>query len=469
MNASFKREFIATNLLLLDINNPRLSNVNENQYDTIRAMLKSQPTKILNLAEHFLNNGSNPASIPIVTPSNADPHMYEVLDGNRRLTAIKVLETPSLADGILRGKNLEALNRLSKQYAANPITEVYCVILPDRDNANEWIRLIHRGQQDGVGLVEWSGQVAARFDSRKEQKPDAALEVLDLVREHGNLSPKTIERIEAGEFPITNLGRLVNTRYVRQKLGIEKARGGHIQTLYPLDEIIDGLTRVVDEIGLGQITVSSIKNQPQRIDYVNRLSPDILPNESAKLKTPMLLSEALAVLNTNSDSTDENGNKETNKRGANNKKRASSTNRSKLIPSSCKLNIDQVRIKKIYGELKKIDVDDLPNATAVMLRVFIELSLDHFLETVAGWSEQQRSNTYLRNKLEKVASYFEANDTMTKDQLAPVLKAASGQTMLVASVKSMNQYVHNRYFNPIPTELKATWDDLQKFMECLWP
>jgi len=143
--------------------------------------------------------------------------------------------------------------------------------------------------------------------------------------------------------------------------------------------------------------------------------------------------------------------------------------RATLIPKSCKLGVKQQRIQKIYEELKRLDLDEFPNAGAVMLRVFVELSLDHYLEHTMDKSEQEINGMKLSQKLTSVANYFEQNSIMTALQLVPVKTAAGGQTLLAASVKTLHGYIHNQHFSPIASELKTAWDNLQPFMENLWP
>jgi len=444
---------IAVSQLLLDTQNPRLPEIQKTQYDAIKTMANTQADKIIALAEHIVSNGTNPASLPIVMPSSNDEGMYYVLDGNRRITALKLLESPTLAEGILDGTKLQKLKRLSIEFQKKPITELSCIVVTDRDEADTWIQLIHRGQQQGAGLVEWDGQVAARYDARKKSKPNMALDVLDFVKETAQLSEITNKRIETGKFPITNLERLLNTPYVRKKLGIDIASDGTVLISYPEEEILKGLIRVVDDLGSRRITVSKIKSQEQRIDYVNSLSEHELPDTNKSLSVPRPVGSPPGKSELNKSKT---------------KVRSQYSYRTVLIPRDCKLRIDQHRLNKIYGELRKLSVDDFPNAGAVMLRVFVELSLDHFLEHSIKWPEQQIENSKLAQKLTAVANHFEANGIMTPSQLAPIRKAAAGQTLLVASVKTMHGYIHNRHFSPVASELKTAWDDLQSFIEKLY-
>lgn len=455
MKDSTFEKTIPVSQLLLDTQNPRLPEVQDNQHGAIRTMVQTQADKIIALAEHIVNNGLNPASLLIVSPSSNDEGMYEVLDGNRRVTALKVLATPTIADGILNSSNLQKLKRMSTEFEKNPITELLCVVTASRDEADIWIQLIHRGQQQGAGLVEWDGQVAARYDARRNNRPHVALEVLDYVKAHATLPEKTRKRIEQGKFPITNLQRLLNTPYVRKKLGIGTSSSGEILIFYPEEEILKGLARVIDDLGSGRVTVSKIKSQEQRIDYINSLSKEQLPeSEKALSQARRLGKPPSSLVKTGSNST---SSKRT--RGY----------RTTLIPRYCKLKIEKPRINKIYTELKHLSVDDFPNAGAIMLRVFIELSLDHFLEHSVGWPEPQINGSTLAQKLTSVANFLEKSGMMTTNQLAPVKKAASGQTLLSASIKTMHGYVHNRHFSPIASEIKTAWDDFQPFIENLWP
>lgn len=453
-------ERISISQLLVDTKNPRLPEVQPNQREAIRVIAKTQGEKVLALAQHIQANGPNPASLLIVMRSVEDTGKYIVLDGNRRLTALKLLETPSIAEGAIDGKTLNKITELSKEFKKQPISDLSCVVMDSREEADPWIELIHRGYQSGAGLVEWDGQVAARYDARKGNKPTTfALQVLDFVRDNVDLSKQTHQKIESGKYPITNLSRLINTPYVRDKLGIE-IRDGEIVTGHTRDEVLKGLTRVVEDLGSGSVTVSDIKRQAQRIDYINNLQPSELPQTEKASSDLQPLNSSLGA---GSGQLPLPSPKTTGSRSV-------PANRSTLIPRNCRLKVTQPRLVQIYKELKQLDLTEFTNSAAVMLRVFMELSLDFFIEqNLPGWSPQKLDNSSLAQKLIAVANHFEQSKVMTEQQLAPMKKAAGGQTLLAASIKTLNGYVHSRFTSPGATELKVAWDDLQPFMEKLWP
>ncbi|HBG74135.1 MAG TPA: hypothetical protein DDW79_01570 [Anaerolineae bacterium] len=453
-------ENISIPRLLVDTKNPRFPEVQPNQREAIRTMAKTQGEKVLALAHHLRDNGPNPANLLIVIPSDEDEGKYIVLDGNRRLTALKLLETPSIAEGALDRKTYLKFTELSKEYKTKPISELSCIVMDSRDVADPWIELIHRGYQSGAGLVEWDGQVAARYDARKGNKPTAfALQVLDFVRINTDLSEATNQKIEAGKFPITNLSRLINTPYVRNRLGIN-IRDDEIVTGQSKDGVLKGLTRVVEDLGSGRVTVSDIKRQSQRIDYINNLQPSELPQpeKASSDEQPLSLVANARKQQTPFPSPKPGGTG------------IQSTNRSTLIPKNCRLKVIQPRLVLIYKELRQLNLDEFINSAAVMLRVFMELSLDYFIEhNLTSWTQQKIDNSSLAQKLLGVANHFEQSKVMTKQQLEPIKKAAGGQTLLAASITTLNGYIHNRFTTPGATELKTAWDDLQPFMEKLWP
>ena len=58
-----------------------------------------------------------------------------------------------------------------------------CFEVPDRVSASSWLLLRHSGENEGKGIVDWSGVAGKRF-----RGADPALQALDFVREYADLS-----------------------------------------------------------------------------------------------------------------------------------------------------------------------------------------------------------------------------------------------------------------------------------------
>lgn len=97
--------------LLIDEQNPRLSQPNRGQREALRAIASYQDRKLLKLAEDIFRNGVNPSDLFIVVPTKDVVPRYIVLEGNRRLCALKALEAPDALSGALPPQILTQLKK----------------------------------------------------------------------------------------------------------------------------------------------------------------------------------------------------------------------------------------------------------------------------------------------------------------------------------------------------------------------
>jgi hypothetical protein len=470
--------------LLVDQNNPRLSEKYDSQNDTIQSMIKLQGEKLVELAKHILKYGFNPTNLLLVSPSEDENNsMFDVLDGNRRVTTLKLLEKPELAKEHFSSSLYQQLVELSVIFKKEPITDIKCVIVNGKKDADAWIQLNHRGENKGAGSVEWDGQVAARYDAIRGDK-SPALQILDFAKEHANLSSITQEKINNGKFPITTLERLISSPEIRNKLGIE-IKNKIVHTQFPDTEVSKGLTKIFNDLGEEKRTVSTLKSIDQRKDYITSFSFEELPDPVKKKSESTLLDiknlnrepevvNTKSVITVNSDlDLDNNSASATPEKIVNkpNKSLAKTknTNRPSLIPKKCTLVIQSPRINNIYHELKTIDINKYPNITSVMFRVFIELSVDYFIDKkFPDWNDHKKRHTGLAEKIGAVSTKLKEQNLFTVQEMKPITKAIGGQTIIASSVKNMHDYVHSRHSSPVASELIVAWDDLQNFVEKIW-
>lgn len=218
----------------LDQENPRFPIV-ANQREAIHSMLTDQGEKIANLAGDIYENGLNPSTKLIVFKDGAK---YIDGDGNRRLTALKILETPSLCDQFPAIKRKVSTILEGKGSVPNSIG---CVAFPDRESARHWIAVNHEGEQEGRGQITWSAEQKDRF----EKKPSIGLEALDLLIHKKLITKEDKERIKK-----TTLDRLLNYKGVKSCLSIE-SKGKYFNFGNPnsLQKVVLGLRdQKVDEV-----------------------------------------------------------------------------------------------------------------------------------------------------------------------------------------------------------------------------
>lgn len=434
---------IAVADLLLDQDNARLGASQTSQPATYLALAKELKGQLVVLAKDIVEQGTTDPTA-LVAVVEAEGGRYRVLEGNRRILALKALETPSIVKGGLSPGEQKKLEDLSKLYAENPIDEIRCVIFDSDEEAYHWIVLRHTGANGGAGIVNWDANEADRFRARKGYGArDIAGQALDfLERADGPGESRGI---------ITTLRRILNNSSAKQAFGLVRA-DGVLQSVYPADEAAKGLRKVVDDLRSKRVRTKHVYDAEDIANYVKSFGSDDLPNPSTRLPKPVALGELTVspVLGSKPRPRP---------------KRKLKGPRPTLIPKDCRINAPAGRINAIYNELLTARVDELPNACAVTLRVFVELGIDHEIGRRAHLKGKADPNTTLAKRLKELASDMKMRGEIDEDLYKAVVRIADGKGVMATSTMTFNQYVHNRYVHPIPSELRTQWDELQPFME----
>lgn len=429
--------------LLIDLQNPRYD-PRTSQREAISTIAHDQRGKLVNLAEDIVERGLNPSELIVVLPTE-EPNIYSVLEGNRRIAALKLVSSPTLISSLGLSQSLtKRYNTLVERGKDTLPKEVSCVVL-SREDANYWIRLKHTGENEGVGIVMWDGRSKHRF-----RGSSPALQAIELVENTNLLDVDT--RAKLPRIAITNIERLLNTPDARKLLGID-VKNNQLSLISSEEEGLGRLAIIVKDVANKQIKVTDLDTKEQRIKYAQEILKRPLPKSVAG-KSPTSQSA---------------------KEGARPKK-PPQPDRKNLIPRTLKLVIAHTRLAKIYDELQKLNVDDFRNACAVLLRVFLELSLDNFaqhkkisLKTIhkSTTGTKQDKDMTLREKIRTIADYLEHNNMCTKQQLRGIRSIVANREHFL-SVDTLNAYVHNKDYNPSPTELKVSWDNIEIFMQQIW-
>jgi hypothetical protein len=120
--------------LIVDTKNPRMSVPSSDPREATRFQAKEQGRKLLALARDIVEYGVNPSDLPIIEQTRTG---YVVLEGNRRIVALRTLESPDLFDGAVAPVILKDLRGLSKRYHKDPVDSIECVMMK-RAEARHW-------------------------------------------------------------------------------------------------------------------------------------------------------------------------------------------------------------------------------------------------------------------------------------------------------------------------------------------
>ena len=440
--------FAITNLLL-DVLNPRFETEQQNQRDAIQRMAVEQGEKLLNLAEDIVQFGMDPTSLPLVIAAESRSKQV-VVEGNRRVAALKLLHNPQLAQGAWSSQQEKKLKEFSLQFNKAPISSVQCVVLPGREEADHWIQLRHRGEQNGRGIVGWDGHAIARYEQRRGGgRTRAALQAIDLVRQKGNLDQPTLERLN--NVPVTTVQRLLNDPEVRKSLGVELKKG-ELHTTLPDDEVLKGLSRIIRDAAHGRLPVSHVETKQHRASYIKSFAPNEIPASTASQTQvhPVGISGKTSLP------------------AKPPKPLAPSSQRNTLIPRSCVIAIQEAKSNNIYHELRRMPLDEFPIAISVLFRVFLELSVDRYILHQKIKTRQELDQCRMRGKLDLAAANLEKRSVMTRGESNLLRSFGNPQHFLAASIDNLHAYVHDATFTAGPSDLIAAWTSLEPFFKKFW-
>lgn len=462
--------------LLLNPSNPRFNPV-QHQKETILSMIEDQQGKLIALAEHILENGLNPTDIILVCPNQ---NQWLVLEGNRRVTALKLVNEPDLVPTQF-GKLKRDFQKLNAILDNSILENIPCVVIEDRATANEWIRLKHIGENDGAGTVRWDGQQTSRFSYQVSGATDSRIIFFDYLKELDAIPLSYKERFSY--IKKTNFDRLMGDPDVRALIGVESA-GGKFSLINGVNAY---LLEILYDLAFTDLSVGQIYRKEDRKGYLTDIIQRVATKQSGQHNEhyPSLdTAEKIQRGETEGVLTDDLHDKQVDPTshtaqpsttGASAKQptftpkqdvgKSYPINRKTIVPSQHKLTVTHGRIAKIFNELKSLDIETYPNAGAVLFRVFIELSADCYISKNS--IKNVDINSSLSKKIEAVADDIESKKLLTKYELRAARQMATSNTQN-SSVKTFHSYVHNKDVTPSSTDLKSAWDDLWTFIQGMW-
>ena len=429
--------------LLVNTENYRFEPVGS-QKEAINKMIEDQYEKLFHLAEHIVENGLNPNDKVQVIVSNHDKTKYNVVEGNRRTVALKLLNNPDLIESAKHESLKKRFKKLHEKHKGKIPKEVDCTIYDNPAEADKWIKLKHAGEIEGVGTVRWNAQQVQRFEEKVEGKSSIALQAIKILHDSPDVSAEM--KTNLLKLKITNLDRLLSDPEVRKFLGIQ-IQNGIIQSEISRTEVVKGLSHIAKDLLDPKFGVGRIYTKDDRQDYIDKIPKSKRPDITIKASRPWQYNGTPAVQ------------KQPTKPKPNPKERDT------LIPKSCILQINSAKVNSIYHELQKLSVSKFTHAVAVSFRVFMELSLDCYLEKHKTTNANKDSK--LVTKVTEVANHLEINQWADKHICKGIRSATSNRNDLLG-IETWHAYVHNNKFSATAANLIVTWDNIQTFVERLW-
>lgn len=435
--------------LVVNSENPRFDPV-RNQKEAINIMLEKEGRKIKRLTKDIVTNGINPLENFAVIIRGGK---YVVLEGNRRVVALKLLDDPSEA----KDQKLREFFASMKEKALVKLPDtISCTVFESEDDAHHWIKLKHTGENAGAGTVSWNSIQQDNFLKKASRR----VQVFEFAKQND---------IDSKGVATTNLERLIGTPYVCAKIGISFPRG-ELRLDKPKTEVKANLRKVFDKVSESGFTVGRIYKSEQRKSWINE-------TVGTAVKTAK---KATATSSTDTASNDESVSTSQDPQPGTQRGPPKSSSRRHLIPDSCELIIPESRINDIFRELKEDLILDgssksTPNAIGALFRVFLELSLDYYVDkkqiSMSAKRAKRENSSYkpyptIDDKVRSVSDYMEEKGIAAKHELNGIRRLVQSQDTDILNIRKFHEFVHSP--KVYPEDLKSKWNNLQSFFELLW-
>lgn len=443
---------ISLTKIYLDAENPRHESLPD-EPSIIKHLVVNEKVRALakNIAEA---GGTSPIELIALVRHPRVKNGYVVVEGNRRICALKLLQDPDKAG-----------NEKDKRYFTNlaqgmehAISKVNAMVFDSRGEAQRWFALRHEGEQDGVGTKAWDAQQKSRFSVRTQGKnPNAqALLVLDYARQYNLLSAQDI-----AELNITTLTRYLSNPVLRHALGL--ADGNTLDILVPDAEFERALTRFLhDALAPETSGVSSRTKAHDRKAYAERLTREgvaatTFGGERHAPRTGSGPQVAPPDKPVPPGTTPPEGDKGTaTPPGVRDNRNPDK--RTYVIAPSFRVHIKHKQLKRLFDELKKIDALQFSFAATYLFRAVIENGIAVYLK-----SKSITPHAKLHEKFKQLAAQLKS-EGMTDRELKFLRTIAQNGQDDPYSPDTLGHYIHGGA-TPASNYAMRYWDNLEAIMD----
>lgn len=437
----WKLQKVKINELVLDINNVRLEIGHESQDEIINDLFLNEDA--MDVLESIFQTGYFPDEPPVVVKEKGK---YIVLDGNRRVVSLKAMLSPS----IVPSKYVHRIEKLMADH--QPIEDISVHVATSRSEAMEFLAAKHTK----TTRKAWSALRRAYFYYAQKEEGQSVEKLME--RYKGVDIPSYIKMYEMHNvalslkhtsqdiknkvaskraFKISTLERFYNDSYVQENIGIEFNKKTGEAKVPSGDEFDKVYSQIITDIVSGIATSrKELSKEEDRKKYLDSVLKEVLGKDKVNQKT---------------------------KKAASSFKPPTTVSKQKdlLVSSKMESSFDSAGVGRILIELQTIDYRKFPNATADLLRTFLEITLKKYLQEIGALPTPKKTGgyIYLQNVLAKMKSD---------------LKSASNHQMeqVISAIEKNKWYLDSINHNPdvfaVDYQVKDAWDQIQPLIKYIF-
>jgi ParB-like chromosome segregation protein Spo0J len=376
---SWQTKRLSVTSLHLDAKNPRLGRETTSRAPREIIQYLFENDKAIEVADSIAKRGYFPNEPLLAVEEDG---RYVVVEGNRRLAALKALREPGLLEGPLQRK----VERLARQITdQEQIATVPVTIAPNRRATDRQIA----GRHIGTPVLAWQAENRASFILDKlaegydndELRDDLGFSVADIQQARQTRAiadmARSIDLPEEVKAKLDNpraklfttLERVFESTVGREYLRVEPDGQHGLRGTTTKTEFIRGFAKLVTDVALGKASSRTLNTNENIRAYFESWGAQERPSVKRGSFVPSDIIGGSVASEPHKPRPATPGKKS---------KQESMT----VLPSTFKIRFGNDRLIDIRRELTRLKRKDYPNAGAVLLRVFFELAVIYYLDRI---------------------------------------------------------------------------------------
>ncbi|HII1806739.1 hypothetical protein C6A57_17115 [Escherichia coli] len=449
--------------ILLDTENARIR-AGRDQNNCISRILRKE-NQMLVLMEDIAENGLT--TMPILVMPHSEGK-WVVKDGNRRITALKLLNNP---DSCPEPHLIPKIKKIKEKYHDNIPTTVDCLSSDNFEAVFKEIIARHSGARNGAGQYDWFAYMRTIYLLNNGHPTD-------YKRAGQYMCWAEQEGIDVDDdFPITSVARFF-TRDNLLLLGFE-VENDKLKPILSKEKIIKMASKINSDFSSKIVDVNTVFNPSDAKKYLCSVrkhagiiddfayNSDDTEQENNKKEETNKCSSPSEVDNNNAQSDSKSDApvllKKHAGRGGTPKKIPAERNK---IFGRGKPGItipeNETKIRTIISELRQLDVKKTTLATAFLLRALLELS-----------DKEYRTINKLQDKKSLAKNIANSADHMLKNNLITdsehhIISAYTRGEQGTVHIETLQKLIHRETHHPDYISINVFWDNIGCFVRACW-
>lgn len=449
---------LAVSKILLDPRNARIR-AGHDQADCVHRILRKED-QVIALAQDIAENGLT--TMPILVSPAADRGTYVVRDGNRRVTALKLLNDPARwsPDARLKAKFVA----IRERFPGGILSEIDVLSSTNEEAITREVLARHSGAMGGVGQLDWSAFLRTVY-LVSHQLP------VEYKRPGQYAFWAEDHDIELDdEFPISSLQRFFSKENL-SRLGFDIDANDELVPNIRVDVVKKMAATILGDFGSSRVKVADVFKPADAAEYISKVqqmhglldqppaappappaspapspspSPGTPPTPGAPAPGP---APGLAPGPTPAPTP-----------------RQSPSDRTRIFgrsPPGIAVPDTERKAATIVTELRKMDLDETPFAAGMLLRALIEISEEYYRK------RNRLDDRKLAKNVRRSAEHMRDRGMLTPMECDITVRTSNNDESLI-QIETLQKMMHRDTHHLSKQFVNTFWDNIGPFVRACW-